>query len=131
VALGLAAFAPVDEHLLAVSPVEETDRLHQRAAVAEPIARERAIDVPREEAKRAMIAVAPTGQRRSDEGLAPPALELLAPVRFAYRLATVVPRFITMLSPPDPVIPVYVVVRPLTCVHPGHVDFLPRTRLRA
>jgi len=70
-----AAEAAVQDHLLAVAPVEDADRRHQRAAITSAIARHAPIDVPGIEAVRTVIAMPTTADRRSDELLAMSALE--------------------------------------------------------
>ena len=56
-ALGLAAKTAVDNHLLSIPARAEPDRLHQRPALAEAVARMTAIDMPRMQAERAVIAM--------------------------------------------------------------------------
>lgn len=72
-----AAEAAVQKHLLAITAGEDADRLHQGVALAAPVAGHGVVDVPRVEAVRAMVAMAPARQRRADELLAVAALERL------------------------------------------------------
>ena len=131
VTLGSAAAAAVNEELLAVRAMAYADRLHQRAAVAEPIARERAIEVARVETERTVVTMPSARDCRSDKGPAMPALERLAPIRFATGLATVDPSIMPAFPARDPIVLADIVGRPLTCMHLGHVEFLPSTHARA
>jgi hypothetical protein len=85
-AIDLAAEATMDDHLLAVAAGAEPDRFHQAPAFAGAIAGATAIDMPRVQAERAMIAVASTRYRRADEGPAMPALKRFLAVRDLVRI---------------------------------------------
>src|SRR5579859_1104425 len=76
-ALEAAAQAPMHDHMLAVWPLERTDRLHHRAARAGTVARAASIHMPRIKTERAVIAVMPSTRQRPDEPLAVAALEAL------------------------------------------------------
>ena len=74
-ALGFAAETAVDDHLLAIPARAEAHGLHQRPAFAEAVAGVTAIDMPRVQAERAVIAMPPPRNRRADECAAMPAFE--------------------------------------------------------
>ncbi len=76
-ALLTAAEAAVQDQLLAVAALDDADWRHQRAAVAAPVAGSLAVDVPRGEAHRAVIAMAAASDRRADEGPTAATLERL------------------------------------------------------
>ena len=99
-AFGVASETAVDDHLLAVPARAKSDRLHQRPALAEAIAGMSEIDMSRMQAERAVIAMPPARNGRTDECAAMPALEGLAPLHhlshvvMRRRLATALRRFI-------------------------------------
>src|SRR5207248_10157602 len=67
----------VNDYVLALSPGECADGSHHRATGAGAISRMRAVDVPREQAQGAVIALAATHGKGADEGPTVPAAEIL------------------------------------------------------
>lgn len=86
--LGLAAAeALVQDHLLAVTSLDEPSWPHQRLARTSAVARSLQVDVKRVQAVRAVVSVAPAGGGCADELPALPAAECLVGLR-ARRPAT-------------------------------------------
>lgn len=110
VPLSAAAATAVDEHLFPIRAVEDADRFHQRAAIAESVARKRAIDMAREEAERTVVAMAAPGDGWPDERPAPTALERIAAISFSCRFGMGRSRLVAALPARDPTRPVEVVV---------------------
>ena len=77
-AFGVASETAVDDHLLAIPARAEPDWLHQRPAFAEAVAGMAAIDMPRMQAERAVIAMPPSRYGGADTGAAIAAFERLA-----------------------------------------------------
>ena len=78
-ALGFAAETAVDDDLLTIPARAKADWLHQRPALAEAVAGVTAIDMPRMQAERAVIAMPPSRYGGADKCTAMPAFERLAP----------------------------------------------------
>ncbi len=74
-ALEATGEAAVDEYLLPVGPGEEGAGGHLAPARGAPIPGDPAVDVPRVEAHRTVVAVLPTGGQRTDEALTVAATE--------------------------------------------------------
>jgi hypothetical protein len=68
----------MDDGVLAVTSSERRDGRHRPAAVARAVARPPAVDVPRVQAERAVVAMPPARRQRADEHPAVPAAELIA-----------------------------------------------------
>ena len=76
-ALEVAAFAVVDDDMLAVGPLKCPNRRHHPTAAAQPVARFHCVDVARVEAVGAMVAMMPAAGQRPYESLAVAAGETL------------------------------------------------------
>jgi len=71
-ALKTAAQTAMDEHMLAVGPLEGADGFHQPTTGASAISRCRGVDVARVEAEGAMVAVVTTTRQRANKAAAVP-----------------------------------------------------------
>lgn len=85
-ALNMAAEAAMDDHLLAVSPRRQSNRLHERPALATSIAGHTQIDVARIETERTVVAMPATAHGRANKGATVSALERFASFRDLARM---------------------------------------------